>query len=281
LVRSLNGVLILIALLFITHNGLASDENVSAVQDTTMKFRNPNPWQVKAGLGINITGGNSDTRTFSFDSDARKQFRMFRYRGIVRTQHGTSRYSGGPRIETTNNWLANSRMDFFTSEKRNMFLFIFGSLDGNKFRGYKSKRTVQTGYGFKLFSSVKSVDLNIALGLDYSKDVLVVPGSRREEIFSGVLKPEIDWSVTEDISFGQRSSFFMDLQDKEEYQIDVNSFVNLKLSGKLTLRTSYLLNYRHKPRLINELDQSGRPTGQRIPAKSTDRIFTTSILLNF
>jgi putative salt-induced outer membrane protein YdiY len=275
------GIITLIIFILYTPYIFALDESASASQDTTTKKKNPNPWQVKAGLGVNITGGNSDTRTFSFDSDASKLFRMFRYRGVVRTQHGTSRYSGGPRIETTNNWLVNSRFDFFTSEKRDMFLFTFVSLDGNKFRGYRSKRTVQAGFGFKLFSSIESVDMNIALGLDYSKDELVVPGSRRDEIFSGVLKPELDWAITKDILFGQRTSFFVDLQDEEQYQIDVNTFLNLKLSGKLTLRTSYLLNYRNRPRLINELDQSGRPTGQRIPAKFTDRVFMTSILLNF
>ncbi len=266
---------------FVNTTQVYADEESSQRADTVRVEQVRNPWTIKAGLGIHLTGGNSDNRTFTIDGDASRRFRMFHYRGILRRALGTSSYSGGPRIETTNNWLINSRFDWFTSARRNKFLFTFISVDGNKYRGYTSKRTAQLGYGVKFFTTYKPIDVNIALGIDYSKEVLVVRGTRRNEIFSGVLKPELDLTLNDGLAIGQRTSIFVDLQDEEEYQIDMTSFINLKLSGKFSLRTTYTLNYRNKPRLINELDQSGRPTGNRILAKPSDHTFTTSILLNF
>jgi putative salt-induced outer membrane protein YdiY len=259
---------------------LSYESNETQKQDTT-ETKPRNPWDIKAGLGINITGGNSDSRTLTFDSEFRKQWSHFRYRGIGRRAYGTTSYSGGPRIPTTDNWLASSRLDLFTTVRRLNFFFLFLSVDGNQFRGYWAKRTSQLGYGVQLFPTVKKIDLNIALGVDYSKDHLVVKGSRRDEIFSVVLKPEIDWEVTQDLSFGHKVNMFVDLQDEREYQIDSHTIITLRLSGKLSLRSTYLLNYKNNPRLINEVDESGKPTGERVPAKPSDHTFSTSIVLNF
>ncbi|MEN3039745.1 MAG: DUF481 domain-containing protein [Candidatus Kryptonium sp.] len=234
------------------------------------------PLQIQTTLGFTLTAGNSDVRILTFDSNIQKPFQRFTHYINFNLAYGTSRYGSGPRIETTNNWSISTRIDWFMSDKRTGYLFLLSALSGNKFRGYWSRRNVQLGAGYSFFD-VDTLKLNLALGVDYSKDNLVVKGSADDENFFVLLKPEFEITIKENIRFGSNANWFVDFQDFKNYRINSQTYLNLKLTTQLAINFSFILIYDNKPRLIPEIGDGGKPTGRFIPAKPADKIFNIGI----
>ena len=237
----------------------------------------PQPLQLQTTLGFTLTAGNSDTRILTFDTNVKKPFERFTWYAKSNLAYGTSRYGNGPRIETTNNWSISTRLDWFTSDKRRGYLFISGGLSGNKFRGYWSRRNAQLGAGYNFFHNVDSLKLSIGLGVDYSKDNLVVKGSSDDEIFFAILKPEFEKFLNKNVKLGTNSNFFIDFQELKNYRINSQTYLSLKVTTRLAINLNFNLNYDNKPRIVPEIGDNGKPTGKFIPAKPADKIFNTGI----
>ncbi len=235
------------------------------------------PLQFQTTLGFTLTAGNSDTRILTFDTNVKKTFTRFILYTRSNLAYGTSRYGSGPRIETTNNWAISTRLDWFTSDKRKSYLFISGGLSGNKFRGYWSRRNAQLGAGYNFFYDVDTLKLNFGLGIDYSKDNLVVKGSADDEIFFAILKPEFEILVNKNVKFGNNSNLFVDFQELKNYRISSQTYLNLKVTTRLAVNLNFNLNYDNKPRIVPEIGDNGKPTGKFIPAKPADKIFNIGI----
>ncbi len=238
------------------------------------------PLQLQTTLGFTLTAGNSDTRILTIDSDIKKPFERFIYYTKFNLAYGTSKYGNGPRIETTNNWAISTRIDWFTTDKRKNYLFISTGLSGNKFRGYWSRRNVQLGAGYNFFYDVDTLKLKIGLGVDYSKDNLVVSGSSDDEIFFALLKPEFEIIFNKNIKFGNNANCFVDFQQLENYRINSQTYLNLKITNRLAVSFNFTLNYDNKPRMIPEIGETGKPTGKLILAKPADKIFNIGISIS-
>ncbi len=234
------------------------------------------PLQIQTTLGFTLTAGNSDTRTLTFDSNIKKPFKRFLYYIKLNLAYGTSKYGNGPRIETTNNWAISTRMDWFTTEKKKSYLFISNGLSGNKFRGYWSRISLQLGAGY----SFEAIRLKLGLGVDYSKDNLIVKGSADDEIFFALLKPEFGSILKESIKFGSNANCFIDFQQFDNYRINSQTYLNLKVTSRLAINFNFTLNYDNKPRLIPEIGENGRPTGKLTLAKPADKIFNIGISIS-
>lgn len=237
----------------------------------------PRPLQIQTTLGFTLTAGNSDTRILTFDSNIQKPFERFIYYTRFNIAYGTSKYGNGPRIETTNNWTISTRLDWFTSDKRKNYLFISSGLSGNKFRGYWSRRNAQLGAGYNFFYDVDTLKLNFGLGVDYSKDNLVIKGSADDEIFFALLKPEFEIIINKNIKFGNNANCFVDFQELKNYRINSQTYLNLKVTTRLAINLNFNLNYDNKPRMIPEIGDNGKPTGKFILAKPADKIFNIGI----
>ncbi len=87
--------------------------------------------------------------------------------------------------------------------------------------------------------------------------------------------------LNSNIRYRLKTNIFVDLKDEEEYRIDSENVLDVKLTDKFSLRTAYTINYNNTPRLIREVDQSGTQTGNRVPAKPADHLFSTSLLVSF
>jgi len=245
------------------------------------KSRNQ-PWDFNIAFGFSMTSGNNDTYTLSVEGDARKQWRRFRYKGDFSIRYRTTQYvSGGPRIVSTNNWIFSSRLDWFLSRKRDNFLFVVVIPEGNEFRGFWWKVATQGGFGYRFFGEQKNIDLTVAAGFDYSYEEPVVNDVPPDQILTSVIKPELEWEILPTVRLSKRLSFWNDLRDGSEYKIDSRVLFDFSLTDTFSIRTSYLLNHRHKPRMIRERDKYGNTTEKRIPAERTDHSITTAIVLSF
>lgn len=236
-----------------------------------------NPIKIQTTLGFTLTSGNSDTRILTFDSNIEKSFERFIYYTKFYVAYGTSRYGNGPRIETTNNWAISTRLDWFTSGKRKNYLFILSGLSGNKFRGYWSRRNAQLGAGYNFFRNVDTLKLSFGLGVDYSKDNLVVKGSADDEIFFALIKPEFEIIFNKNVKFGNNANCFIDFQRIKNYRINSQTYLNLRLTTRLAINLNFNLTYDNKPRVIPEIGDNGKPTGRLTLAKPTDKIFNIGI----
>lgn len=239
------------------------------------------PLNVKFAVGTSITGGNNSTRVATLNSEFQKRYTRFRIRLNGRGAYGEASYADGPWIESTNNWLFSTRIDWFTTSQLHTFLFTEGTMQSNQYRGYWLKNSVQGGYGIALFSEIDHLEVNLPLGIDYAREILVVDDSQRPEKFSAVLKPEMILRLNSNIRYRLKTNIFVDLKDEEEYRIDSENVIDVKLTDKFSLRTAYTINYNNTPRLIREVDQSGTQTGNRVPAKPADHLFSTSLLVSF
>lgn len=238
------------------------------------------PLNIRLVVGASLTSGNTSTRTATLDFEVYKRYSRFQLRLTGKGAYGESSYADGPWIESTNNWRVSSRVDWFTTSQLHSFMFAEGSVHSNQYRGFWLRNSVQGGYGIRLFASDDKVDVSIPLGIDYARDVLVVDNGQKPENFSVVLKPEIVLRFNSQIQYRKRSNVFLNLQDGEDYRIDTEHTVDMKISDSFAFRLSHTLCYYHKPRLIREVDQSGKQTGQRVPAKPTDHLFAMSLLIS-
>jgi putative salt-induced outer membrane protein YdiY len=237
------------------------------------------PLEINFAVGGGITGGNNSTRTATVDSEIQKQYPRFRLRFNGKGAYGEARYSGGPWIESANNWLISARLDWFTTSQLHNFLFTQAATQSNQYRGYWLKNSVQLGYGIRLFGDSESIDLILPLGIDYARDVLVVDDRQKPENFSAVLKPELTVTFNSNLRYRQKTNLFIDFRGDEDYRVDTDNILDVTVTKGFTLRMAYTINFNNKPRLIREVDQTGQPTGERIPARPTDHIFTTSVMI--
>ncbi len=265
---------ILIPLLIATINLLSMD---NSNQTTKTQFQ---PIQIRTTLGFTFTSGNSDTRILTFDSDIKKNFERFVYYTKLNFAYGTSKYGNGPRIETTNNWLISTRIDWFTTDKRKSYIFISNGLSGNRFRGYWSRISSQFGAGYNFFYYVDTLKLKFGLGIDYSKDNLVVKGSADDESFFALFKPEFEIIINKNIKLGNNANCFVDFQEFNNYRINSQIYLNLYITNRLAISFNFALNYDNKPRIIPEIGENSKPTGRFVPAKPTDKIFNIGISIS-
>lgn len=254
--------------------------STSAANNVKKEEQQPKyPIEINFAVGVGITGGNNSTRTATVDSEIQKRYPRFRLRFNGKGAYGEARYSGGPWIESANNWLVSARLDWFTTSQLHNFLFTQAATQSNQYRGYWLRNSVQFGYGIKLFGESKFVDLILPLGIDYARDVLVVDDRQKPENFSAVLKPELTVTFNSNLRYRQKTNFFVDFRDDEDYRIDTDNILDVTVTKGFSLRMAYTINFNNKPRLIREVDQTGQPTGERIPALPTDHIFTTSVMI--
>lgn len=239
------------------------------------------PLDVKIAVGVSITGGNNSTRTATLNSELDKRYTRFRVRINGKGAYGEASYSNGPWIESTHNWRINTRVDWFTTSQLHSFLFTEAGLQSNQYRGYWLKNSLQGGYGIKLFGGIRNIDVSLPLGIDYARDILVVDNGQRSENFAAVLKPEIVYKINAYIQYRKKSNIFMDLQDDENYRVDSENIIDLHFTNTFALRISYMISHYNKPRLIREVDQAGKQTDERVPAKPTDHLFSTSMMISF
>lgn len=235
------------------------------------------PLQFQGTFGFTLTSGNSDTRILTFDSDVKKQFERFIHYIRLNLAYGTSRYGSGPRIETTNNWAISTRIDWFTSNRKRSYLFISTGLTGNKFRGYWSRRNFQLGAGYSFFPEVDTLRLKFGLGIDYSKDNLVVKGTLDDEIFFALFKPEFEIVINKNLKIGNNANCFVDFQELNNYRVNSQTYLNLRVINRLAVSFNFTLNYDNKPRFIPEIGENGKPTGKLTLAKPSDKIFNIGI----
>jgi len=269
--------ILIIALSIICVNGVHADDNVQNEKNK----RSSEPLDIKFAIGGSLSTGNNSTRTASIDTELDKRYVRFRLRVNGKGTYGETSYSDGPWIESTNNWRVTSRVDWFTSSSLHSFLFAEGGMQSNQYRGFWLKNSVQGGYGLRLFSNSDFIDLGLPIGFDYSRDVLVVDNGQKPETFSGVIKPEIEIKFNDNIRYRLKTNIFMDFRDEEDYKIESDNTIDMKVTEVFSLRLQYLLNHNNKPRLIRELGKSGSETGERVPAKPTDHLLSTSIVLSF
>jgi len=262
----------------ISLSGITVAKDSTDVKKITEKKRYP--LEVNFAIGGSISGGNNSARTAMLDSELQKRYTRFRIRVNGKGAYGEASYSDGPWIESTNNWLISSRVDWFTTSQLHSFLFTEGAMQSNQYRGYWLKNSVQGGYGVKLFSSSDLIDLSLPLGIDYAREMLVVDNGQKPENFSAVLKPELTVTFNSHVRYRQKSNLFMDLGNEEDYRIDSENIIDVMVTKAFSLRMAYSISHYNKPRLIREVDQSGQQTGNRIRARPTDHMFTTSVMIS-
>lgn len=262
----------ILALFLISTIYLLSTENPDQIAKTQLQ-----PIQIRTTLGFTFASGNSDTRILTFDSDVKRNFERFIYYTKLNFAYGTSKYGNGPRIETTNNWLISTRIDWFTTDKRKSYIFISNGLSGNKFRGYWSRISAQFGAGYNFFYNVDTLKLKLGLGIDYSKDNLVVKGNTDDEFFFTLFKPEFELVINKNIKLGNNANFFVDLQEFNNYRVNSQTYFNIYITNRLAISLNFTLNYDNKPRTIPEIGENGRPTGKLTLAKPSDKVFNIGI----
>ena len=166
-------------------------------------------------------------------------------------------------------WLGQLKYDHNLSDR--FFLYLLGTVEQNKLKGIQSRFLYQGGMGYYFIMNERNT-FKAELGGGYLKenrtlnnDKTSVPSGRTFFEFIHAFTQKTGTSH-ENTRFEQKAELIANLDQGKDYLIMAETAVITNLVGNLALKASFEIAYDNLP-----------PTG----FKTADRIYKTSILLNF
>ena len=237
------------------------------------------PLKTHAEAGYIQTNGNTKTKTFNLDANAKKAWG--KHEGEV---HFDGQYADDDGVETKNKYLIELNYNYsFT--KRLAFDYLVGYKD-DKFSGYDYQ--FYTGPGAK-YKAIVSDQHNLTLSgnILYSQDqatdihydatgavipypyetttVRTTPGIKNDYAAYRI-KGEYEYKITKTLKFNQDLSLRGEFDETSNYFAFSKSAISSKISDIFSAGISYKIDYAHLP----PLDKS-----------STDSTFTFNLIADF
>jgi putative salt-induced outer membrane protein len=216
------------------------------------------PLKVHLELSYMNSSGNSETDTFSLKSDFSKKFddtKSFKGKAngsLVTDDNGE---------ETTNKFYIEGEYDHKLNSS--FFGFIKTDYTADKFSGYDYKVNIGPGVGYKVSFNNKAHNLDFSLGIAYSQDQ-EKDKDDYETYSSANFGVKYAWKISPLSTLKQDLSVHQDFQDSDNYSGKSVSAFEHKLTDMVSLGVSYSIDYQNNA-----------------PAKDIDKIFLTSLIIDF
>jgi len=253
------------------------------------------PWKDTAELSFVVTGGNSETSTFSLGDTLKrsweknsltiKAFALSSHATtITRTAQGTETDYTVVEQKQTNlvaeNFSLSGLYDHRLSKK---VVLQFGlGWDRNRFAGVAGRLIMTAGTGYA-WVATKRTTLKTDGGVTYTRRKYFSQAPSSFAGFRGIASFEQKFFDTS--SFASQFIFDDNLRKTVDWRYDWTNSLTASISKALALKTSLRLLYSHLPanQAVPLFDLEGNPTGLTVPVplKRLDSIFTTSLVINF
>ncbi|MDF1552727.1 MAG: DUF481 domain-containing protein [Deferrisomatales bacterium] len=218
-------------------------------------------WKARSEISYVQTNGNTDTQTFAGKIEASADATPNRYFANAKGLYGAT---GGD--ITSSRWFAGARYERALTDR----LFAFAAADYLKdtFSGYDMRVTVGPGAGYDFLKTDVHTLKGLLSVLYVQEDLHAVPepADDTESYAAGKAEGNYTWQITANLKFKQNADVAVSFDDTDVYFANSETALEAKLSDKLSLGLSYLVNYQN------------RPAGD---AKYTDTTFLTSLVIDF
>jgi putative salt-induced outer membrane protein len=213
-------------------------------------------------LGYIQTEGNTQTKTFNLDANAKKAWDKHAAALKVEGQYGSVGDTNGDDVEVKNKYIIEANYDYKFSK----------ALAFNYLAGYKSDRyagfayQAYTGPGLK-YQAVKNEKHDLALdgSILYSSD-RTYQAPRDTNNYSGYRAQLIyGWQMLENLKFTQEASYRSSFEDGENFFVYSKTAFAAKISDIFSAGVSYKVDYVNQP----------------LAAKTTDSTLTFNLIMDY
>jgi putative salt-induced outer membrane protein YdiY len=195
-------------------------------------------WSEQAELSYVETGGNTDVKTLSAKNILKYKFDE----NLEGVWKGKAIYGESDGERDAEKYSTELRLNYLFTE-RFYSAFFAGWLKDN-FAGIDSEYTVGPAVGYKLFDGPRHFLLSEA-GVNYVKKEYTE--GQREENLGGRVFSSYEYAFTEKNRFSQSVEYIHNFEDSSDYYLNSETALISSLNSFLSLKASYLVEYRHKP----------------------------------
>jgi putative salt-induced outer membrane protein len=218
------------------------------------------------------TSGNSYTEILSIKVEFDKYFDKTNQikgkgEGIYSKSQFESEESGEMEEEIVANKLYLEGEYAYNFEDSSLFTFIKSDYTNDRFSGYEYRLNLGPGLGYKIPIKNERHSLDLALSIQYTQDKTDEVASDTEIYSSGKSTLKHLWRVKKGTKFKQNISYQTSFDDSENYFIESTTGIEIQLTDRLSLGSSYKVNY-----------QNILPTEDAV---HTDKIFLTSVIIDY
>jgi len=217
-----------------------------------------NRWNDQAELSYVDTGGNTEVKAFSAKNFLKYKF-TDKLEGVWKAKAIYGESDGEREAEKYSSEL---RLNYLFT-KRFYAALITGWRKDN-FAGIDSEYTIGPAMGCKLLVGPKHFLLSEA-GVNYVNQEYT--NGDEDEHLGGRAFAKYEYAFTKKNRFSQSVEYLHDFEDNSDYDVNSETAIISALNDSLSLKASYLVEYRHKP-VPSTLDD-------------TDTTLTVALVINF
>jgi len=195
-------------------------------------------WGDQAELTYVDTGGNTDMKTLSAKNLLEYKF-TDKLEGAWKAKAIYGESDGERDAEKYSTEL---RLNYLCTER--FYSAIIAGWRKDKFAGIDSEYTVGPAVGYKILDGPKHFLLSEA-GVNYVNHEYT--DGEEEENLGGRAFAKYEYAFTEKNRFSQSVEYLHNFEDSNDYDVNSETAVISALNGFLSLKVSYLIEYRHRP----------------------------------
>ena len=210
-------------------------------------------------LGYIKNDGNTKNETFTLDMKLKKEWEKHISTTVIQ-----GKYNEEDKVETGNNWLAETQYDYKFSK-----IFTFNYLLGykeDKFSSFDFNGYTGPGMKYIAINKPKEHNLNFTLNYMYAIDKDKAAPKDKHEYQSARLAMEYFLKISDNLKFSEDATYRTNLESSKTYFAYSKTTLSSKISDKLSAGISYKLDY------VNDVPSD---------IKRVDSTMTASLIIDY
>lgn len=251
------------------------------------------PWTNVTELSVASTSGNSEGTTYSFKNDyayawdnANFTFKLggFRADSVTFNRFATGTLDDFVIVEekdretTAEKYFLNLKYDRQITEK--FFWFTGLDWDRNEFAGIDNRYSASAGVG-NIWVDADRQKFRTDYGIQYTKEDLIFEQPGFDDSYASAIA-SYKWfqAIGASSSFKQDFKFNLNLDDTDDWRMELDNGFTTSISDKVALKLGLLLLFDNQPAFTRVPLQN---TDLSVPLEldDLDTVFTTSLVINF
>ncbi|MBT3980863.1 MAG: DUF481 domain-containing protein [Bacteriovoracaceae bacterium] len=196
-------------------------------------------FQTEDSASVNLTGGNTDLKTYNFASQ-----NSYQYHQNLLALSGGYNYGESEKVRIVENWNVGLRYDFSLTSDLSVF---FGEMaESDRYSGLK--RRYNTDIGMKVaLSKSEAHHVLTELGYRYSVEKNTVSTVAKKKYSKGRVYLEGHKSFKSDLSGKLWIEYLPNFSESKDYQINFEPSIIVTLTSIFSMKTAYLWKYDNFP----------------------------------
>ena len=223
-----------IFLTFLTFNSFAQEDNT------------PKTFKHESSLSTVKTGGNAVSESYNFATDNEYKPGSREYRFYA---NYTLSYADDPEVEgidseeTARNWQVGTQLTQDLAKKLGGVLGL--NYEGNEYAGYEQRENIDAGLKYE-FVNTDKLKSSIDVGYRYTTEKRVLADDEGREVFyfsKGNSRLKGEQKLNTSVSYKVSAQYLPNFTESEDYQINFEPSLTVKMTDILSLRVAYKAQY--------------------------------------